>query len=99
MCNEFSLRRRQIFINDILKVNPNFNILDKKRLFNYILYLNDCSIFDLTVLFIKNTDYELLWRAMYLQHQNYKVSTYYNKDLELYSLKLHFFFLIILDLH
>ena len=99
MCNEFSLRRRQIFINDILKVNPNFNILDKKRLFNYILYLNDCSIFDLTVLFIKNTDYELLWRATYLQHQNYKVSTYYNKDLELYSLKLHFFFLIILDLH
>ena len=50
-----SLRqRRQIFINDIYEVNANFNIFDKKKLFNYILSLNDCSIFYLTVLFIKD---------------------------------------------
>ena len=55
MRHELSRRqRRQIFINDILKVNANFNIFDKKSIFNYILSLNDCSIFDLTVLFIKD---------------------------------------------
>ena len=55
MRHELSLRqRRQIFINDILKVNANFNIFDKKSIFNYILSSNDCSIFDLTVLFIKD---------------------------------------------
>ena len=44
VCHEFSLRqRRQIFINDILKVNANLNIFDKKSLFNYILSLS-CSI-------------------------------------------------------
>ena len=46
VCHEFSLRqRRQIFINSILKENKNFNAFDKKSLFNYILSLNDCSIF------------------------------------------------------
>ena len=46
VCHEFSLRqRRQIFINSILKENTNFNAFDKKRIFNYILSLNDCSIF------------------------------------------------------
>ena len=54
VCHEFSLRqRRQIFINNILKVNANFKKFDKKNLFNYMHSLNDCSIFDLTVLFIK----------------------------------------------
>ena len=56
ICNELSLtQRRQTFINDILKVNTHFIKLDKKTdLFYYILSLNDCSIFDLTVLFIKD---------------------------------------------
>ena len=55
VCNEFSLRqRRQTFINDILKVNTNFIKFGKKNLSNYILSLVDCSIFDLTVLFIKD---------------------------------------------
>ena len=55
ICNEFSLtQRRQTFINDILKVNTHFIKFDKKNLFDYILSLNDCSIFDLTVLFIKD---------------------------------------------
>ena len=55
ICNEFSLtQRRQAFINDVLKVNTHFIKFDKKNLFEYILSLNDCSIFDLTVLFIKD---------------------------------------------
>ena len=55
ICNELSLtQRRQTFINDILKVNTHFIKFDKKNLFYYILSLNDCSIFDLTVLFIKD---------------------------------------------
>ena len=45
---------RQTFINDIIKVNTHFIKFDKKNLFDYILSLNDCSIFDLTVLFIKD---------------------------------------------
>ena len=64
VCNEFSLRqRRQTFINDILKVNTNFSNFikfNKKNLFNYTLSLNDSSIFDLTVLFIKD------WRTAFL---------------------------------
>ena len=40
-------------INDILKVNTHFIKFDK-NLFDYILSLCDCSIFDLTVLFIKD---------------------------------------------
>ena len=55
ICNEFSLtQRRQTFINDILKVNTHFIKFDKENLFDYILSLNDCSIFDFTVLFIKH---------------------------------------------
>ena len=55
ICNEFSLtQRRQTFINDRLKVNTHFIKFDKTNLFDYILSLNDCSIFDLTVLFIKD---------------------------------------------
>ena len=37
-----------------LKVNTHFIKFDKKNLFDYILSLNDWSIFDLTVLFIKD---------------------------------------------
>ena len=55
ICNEISLtQRRQTFKNDILKVNTYFIKFDTKNLFDYILSLNDCSIFDLTVLFIKD---------------------------------------------
>ena len=55
ICNKFSLtQRKQTFINEILKVNTHFIKFDKKNLFDFILSLNDCSIFDLTVLFIKD---------------------------------------------
>ena len=37
-----------------LKVNTHFIKFDTKNLFDYILSLNDCSIFDLTVFFIKD---------------------------------------------
>ena len=47
-------QRRQTFINAIVKVNTHFIKFDKKNLFDYILSLNDYSIFDLTVLFIKD---------------------------------------------
>ena len=33
-------QRREIFINDILKVNTNFIKFDKKNIFNYVLSLN-----------------------------------------------------------
>ena len=90
VCNEFSLRqRRQTFINDILKVNTHFIKFDK-NLFDHILSLNDCSIFDLTVLFIKDIMENYISAISKFQNQY----VYYNKVLELYC-----FFSFLLGLH
>ena len=48
----------------------------------------------LTVLFYLSTT-RTLWRTTFRQSQNYKISIYYNKVLELYSPKIHLFFFLI----